>query len=78
MNNCLVDLSKSSCNIANPSEECKSIIECATSKKDYFTAWLDIIVDEVEEKFLLPAIGVALLLIYRLGEVFEVGKNKKE
>ena len=67
MNNCLVDLSKSSCNIANPSEECKSIIECATSKKDYFTACLDIIVDEVEENFLLPAIGVALLLIYRLG-----------
>ena len=78
MNNCLVDLSKSSCNIANPSEECKSIIECTTSKKDYFTAWLDIIVDEVEENFLLPAIGVALLLIYPLGEVFEVGKNKKE
>jgi len=35
-------------------------------------------VDEFEENLLLPAIGVALLLIYRLGEVFEVGKNKKE
>lgn len=29
--NCLVDFSKASCNIASPSESCKSLLDCAIS-----------------------------------------------
>lgn len=44
--NCLVDFSKSSCNIANPSESCKSMLDCAISGDESISAILEIIANE--------------------------------
>ena len=64
---CLLDGTKNNCNVASPTEACKSLIDCVLNDSSVSLVTIaHMALQCIKENYMLPSIVVALLLMVNL------------
>jgi hypothetical protein len=78
MKTCLMDFGRMDCNAASPNEQCSPVVKCILNGQQNHMFFLEIVLKEIEENFIVPSIMIGLLLISRLCQILTENKSKIE
>ena len=68
---CLIDFVKSNCNAATPSDTCRPILDCVINTRSTTSIIFETLAKEVQENYMMPAIFIAIILMFRLNMHFD-------